>query len=172
MSHPPFVHPEYRALLGDKTPTPAPPATDLSAIRATINAATQAASDALPFPAGMTTTVSTVTSTDGTEFKVTRFVPLSVQWSSEKSQRAVIYGFGGGLIAGSVEISFNMIAQFAEQTETQVFAPDYRLAPEHPWAVPTRQVPSPLAMPCRLIQCRIRPHRAALKTYTDFRRRF
>ncbi|KAF7526538.1 hypothetical protein G7054_g10741 [Neopestalotiopsis clavispora] len=131
---------EYRALLGEKTLTPAPPATDLSVIRATINAATEAASNALPFPAGMTTTVSTVTSTDGTEFKVTRFVPLSVQWSSEKSQRAVIYGFGGGLIAGSVDINLNMIAQFAEQTETQVFAPDYRLAPEHPYPAALQDV--------------------------------
>ncbi|ETS78828.1 hypothetical protein PFICI_08681 [Pestalotiopsis fici W106-1] len=140
MVRPPFVHPDYWALLGGKAPTPAPPATDLFTIRASINAATQAASNALPSPAGMTTSVSVVTSTDGTEFNVTRFVPLSVQKSSETAQRAVIYGFGGGLIAGSVNISFNVIANFAERTATQVFAPDYRLAPEHPYPAPLQDI--------------------------------
>ncbi|KAK8048240.1 Alpha/Beta hydrolase protein [Apiospora phragmitis] len=82
----------------------------------------------------MSTTVSTATSIDGTTFDITRFVPLSVQQSKEKTvpHRAVIYTFGGGLVAGSVAISHNMIANFAEQTATQVFAPDHRLAPENP----------------------------------------
>ncbi|KAH6647942.1 Alpha/Beta hydrolase protein [Truncatella angustata] len=133
MARPPFVDPDYWALLGGQVPTPAPPATDLNAIRNSTNAATQAASNALPYPAGMIDTVSTATSVDGTKFNITRFVPLSVQQGGENAQRAVIYAFGGGLIAGSVNISRNMIASFAEQTASQVFAPDYRLAPEHPY---------------------------------------
>lgn len=133
MARPSFVDPDYWALLGGKTPTPTPPATDLLALKASINAASQAASNALTLPDGMTTTVSTVTSADGSAFNVTRFVPLVVQQSKEIAQRAVIYGFGGGLIAGGVQMTLNMIAQFAEQTATQVFAPDYRLAPEHPY---------------------------------------
>lgn len=134
MARPPFVDPDYWNLLGGQTPAPAPPATDLYAIRNATTAATQAASDALTFPAGMTTTVSIATACDGTEFNVTRFVPLAVQQNLTASPlRAVVYALGGGLIAGSVAISFNMIADFAEQTSTQVFAPDYRLAPEHPY---------------------------------------
>lgn len=133
MTRPSFVDSDYWALLGGKTPTPAPPATDVLALRASINAASQAASNALSLPDGMTTTVSTVPFIDGSVFNVTRFVPLVVQQSNEIAQRAVIYGFGGGLIAGGVRITLNMIAHFAGQTATQVFAPDYRLAPEHPY---------------------------------------
>lgn len=134
MARPPFVDPDYWRLLGGQTPAPKPPDTDLYAIRNTTTAATKAASDALSFPPGMTTTVSTATSADGSSFNITRFVPLAVQQSQDISpHRAVVYAFGGGLIAGSVATSYNMIANFAEQTMTQVFAPDYRLAPEHPY---------------------------------------
>lgn len=134
MARPPFVDPDYWRLLGGQTPAPKPPDTDLYAIRNTTSAATKAASDALSFPPGMTATVSTAISADGSRFNITRFVPLAVQQSQEVSpHRAVVYAFGGGFIAGSVAISYNMIANFAEQTMTQVFAPDYRLAPEHPY---------------------------------------
>lgn len=134
MARPPFVDPDYWRLLGGQTPAPQPPATDLFAIRNTTTAATKAASDALPFPPGMTITVSTATSADGSKFNITRFVPLAVQQSQDTTpHRAIVYAFGGGLIAGSVAISYNMIANFAEQTATQVFAPNYRLAPEHPY---------------------------------------
>lgn len=137
MARPPFVDPDYWRLLGGHTPAPKPPETDLYAIRNTTTAAIKAASDALPFPAGMTTTVSTATAADGSKLTITRFVPLAVQQSLSQSMapphRAVVYAFGGGLIAGSVAAFYNMIATFAEQAATQVFAPDYRLAPEHPY---------------------------------------
>lgn len=82
----------------------------------------------------MVTTVSTATSTDGSKLNITRFMPLAVQQTQDTApRRAVVYAFGGGLIAGSVAACHNMIASFAEQTATQVFAPDYRLAPEHPY---------------------------------------
>lgn len=135
MARPPFVDPDYWRLLGHKTPVPKPPSTDIYALRDSIEASTKAASDELPFPVGMTTTVVTTTSADGSEFNITRFVPLAVQQSQVTGppQRAVIYGFPGGMVAGSVAISYNFIATFAEQSATQVFAPDYRLAPEHPY---------------------------------------
>lgn len=134
MARPPYVDSDYWSLLGGRVPEPRPPSTNISAIRESTNAATKAASDALPFPDGMITTVSTATSADGSKFNITRFVPLQVQQSTEAApHRAVIYAFGGGLVAGSVAISYNMIANYAEQTATQVFAPDYRLAPEHPY---------------------------------------
>ncbi|ROV93879.1 hypothetical protein VPNG_09531 [Cytospora leucostoma] len=135
MARPPFVDPTYWRLLGGQTPAPKPPDTDLYAIRNATTATTKAASDALPFPAGMTTTVNTATAADGGKFNITRFVPLAVQQSQDTSppRRAVVYAFGSGLVAGSVAVSYNIIANFAEQTATQVFAPDYRLAPEHPY---------------------------------------
>lgn len=134
MARPPLVDPNYWRLLGGQAPAPKAPDTDLYAIRNAATAATKAASDALPFPPGMVTTVSTATSADGSELNITRFVPLAVQQSQETSpHRAVVYAFGGGLIAGSVAASHNMIANLAEQAATQVFAPHYRVAPEHPY---------------------------------------
>lgn len=136
----PYVDPDYWNLLGRRAPAPQPPQTDLHAIRSTTNAALKAASEAMVFPAGMTTSVSTVASLDGTPLDITRFVPLAVQQQQRDeadgpapAQRAVIYAFGGGLIAGGVDISFNMIANYAQRVGAQVFAPSYRLAPEHPY---------------------------------------
>lgn len=134
MTGSPFVDPDYWRLLGSQTPPAKPPETDLYAIRDSTTKWTKWASDALPFPAGMTTSVSTTKSADGSKLNITHFVPLAVKQNRDASpNRAIIYAFGGGLIAGSVAISFNVIASFAERSGTQVFAPDYRLAPEHPY---------------------------------------
>ncbi|KAK6217921.1 hypothetical protein LQW54_003209 [Pestalotiopsis sp. IQ-011] len=90
----------------------------------------------------MTTTVSTVISADGSMSNVTRFVPRIIQQSNETAQRAAVCGFGGGLIAGGIKMTFNMKANFAERTATQVFAPAYRLAPEHPYPAALEDISS------------------------------
>ncbi|KAK8038549.1 hypothetical protein PG993_006960 [Apiospora rasikravindrae] len=134
---PPFVHPDYWQLLGSKPPAPPPPVTDLHVLRETTDATTKAVFDAMPIADGMDITTRTATSADGTEFEITRFVPLSVQQQQQKDpdtpQRAIVFAFGGGLVAGNVPIWRNAIADFAERAGTQVFAPDYRLAPENPY---------------------------------------
>lgn len=133
MTRPAFVDPDYWALLGGQIPPPRPATKDPYIIREHTNSSLKAACDGLPYPAGMTESVSTSVSTDGSEFKITRFVPLSAQKDNVSAQRAIVFAFGGGMIAGSVDISRNIIASFAEASQTQVFAPDYRLAPEHPF---------------------------------------
>lgn len=135
MTNSPFVDPDYWRLLGCQMPPARPPATDIYAIRDLTNKFSRVPSGTLPFPAGMTASVATTTSADGSKLNITRFLPLAVQQQSQDTapNRAIIYAFGGGLVAGSVEISFNRIASFAERTGTQVFAPDYRLAPENPY---------------------------------------
>ncbi|KAH8763658.1 hypothetical protein F5883DRAFT_646063 [Diaporthe sp. PMI_573] len=115
----PFVDPDYWRLLGGQTPPARPPETDLYAIRDSTTKWTKWASDTLRFPPGMTTSVSTITSADGSKLNITRFVPLAVQQCQDTCpNRAIIYAFGGGLIAGSVATSFNAIASFAERTGT------------------------------------------------------
>ncbi|KAK8081392.1 hypothetical protein PG996_000173 [Apiospora saccharicola] len=142
---PSYVHADYWRLLGGQVPEPPKaPETDLKTLRNNMNAVMQAASDTFPFPTGMKITSYTATSSiDGHPVPITRFVPLAVQQQQQQSkddtstttpkQRAIIYAFGGGLVAGTVSIFHNTIAHFAEQTGTQVFGPDYRLAPEHPY---------------------------------------
>lgn len=129
-----YVDPDYWRMLGGQTPPANPPETDLYATKDSITKWIKWSSDSLNFPAGMTTSVSTITSSaDGSKLSITRFIPLAVQQQGQNAgpNRAIIYVFGGALIAGSVAVSFNMIACFAERSGTQVFAPDYRIAPEH-----------------------------------------
>ncbi|KAK8133337.1 Alpha/Beta hydrolase protein [Apiospora sp. TS-2023a] len=137
MECPAFVHAEYWRLLGGQTPSPAPPTTDVFALRDTIRAQAKSAADRTPIPAGMTMTDHTLTSADGTEINMTRFVPRVVQQQQEAnpetSHRSVVFAFGGGMVAGTVAEWRPLIAIFAERAATQVFATDYRLAPEHPY---------------------------------------
>ncbi|KAK8094994.1 hypothetical protein PG997_001679 [Apiospora hydei] len=136
-SCPSFVHPDYWQLLGSKPPAPPPVVTDLHVLRETTNATTKTVFDAIPLPDGMDITTSTATSADGTEFEITRFAPLSTQDEQTKDpdtpQRAIVFAFGGGLVAGTVPIWRHAIADLAERAGTQVFAPAYRLAPEDPY---------------------------------------
>jgi monoterpene epsilon-lactone hydrolase len=45
----------------------------------------------------------------------------------------ILYGFGGGMVEGSPLEDLPIIAPISAQTGARVIAPDYRLAPEHPW---------------------------------------
>lgn len=49
-----------------------------------------------------------------------------VDWS-------ILYGFGGGFVQGSAIEDLSIIAPDCERTGARVIAPEYRLAPEHPW---------------------------------------
>jgi hypothetical protein len=107
MARPSFVDPDYWRLLGGQTPAPKTPEISFHAIRNTIMTSAKAASDTLPFPASLATTVSTATEADGSKFNITRFVPLAVQQQSQDTappHRAIIYAFGGAMIAGSVVV--------------------------------------------------------------------
>ncbi len=53
--------------------------------------------------------------------------------SGTGSQGAILYLHGGGFIAGSPETHRALIAALARESGLAVFAPDYRLAPEHPF---------------------------------------
>jgi acetyl esterase/lipase len=137
MACPSFVDPDYWAVLGSQVPEPRPAVTDILALRPFVNTSTQTAADGFPYPEGMVEEVKTATSADGSEFSITRFIPLAVQQQQQqpdqKPQRAVMFAFPGGLVAGGVEYNRKLMASFAEESGTQVFAPHYRLAPEHPY---------------------------------------
>jgi monoterpene epsilon-lactone hydrolase len=45
----------------------------------------------------------------------------------------ILYGFGGGMVEGSPIEDLPIIAPVSALTGARVIAPDYRLAPEHPW---------------------------------------
>ncbi len=52
------------------------------------------------------------------------------------SDEVVVYFHGGGYVAGSPQSHKTILAQLAFDTQGLVLAPDYRLAPEHPFPAP------------------------------------
>lgn len=49
-----------------------------------------------------------------------------------RPRRAILYFHGGGYIAGSPVTHMGLIAAISRRTGLRIYAPDYRLAPEHP----------------------------------------
>ncbi|KAI0128970.1 Alpha/Beta hydrolase protein [Xylariales sp. AK1849] len=85
----------------------------------------------VPRQGDITETKHEVTSADGTKIIVHRFMPRAVR-DATTPQRAIVYIHGGGMICGSVELFRPLIEGFAARCEVQLFAVEYRLAPEHP----------------------------------------
>ncbi|KAI0465759.1 Alpha/Beta hydrolase protein [Xylaria cf. heliscus] len=92
---------------------------------------------------------SDVVSHDGSTISVTRFVatsqlspaPTEVKSSILRSEAgaglpSLLYVHGGGTVAGSVDIVAARLARLAALADVQVFAVEYRLAPEFPAPVP------------------------------------
>ncbi|KAI1333248.1 Alpha/Beta hydrolase protein [Xylariaceae sp. FL0255] len=123
------VDPELAAILAAMPPVPKPELHSALDIRRIANASIT--SRAVPPVEGVAETKHTISSVDGTSIDVYRFVP-PVAATSSPPQRAILFAFGGGMVAGSVAIWRPMIGDIAMETGTQVFAVDYRLAPEHP----------------------------------------
>ncbi|KAK5630021.1 hypothetical protein RRF57_005736 [Xylaria bambusicola] len=92
----------------------------------------QLSTAALPVRTDIEETKHTIKSLDGNNVDVYRFVPPAAASSPETTQRALLYAFGGGMVAGSVKLWEKSLQELAHRTDTQVFAVDYRLAPENP----------------------------------------
>ncbi|KAL7622905.1 hypothetical protein AAE478_006584 [Parahypoxylon ruwenzoriense] len=118
------------------------PNAEVMAVRDSTNAFMAMGSDAFPYPEGMLESKHSVVSMDGNTIDVHHFLPLSVQERriAEAPQRAIIFLYGGGMISGSVQVTRGFIATLAEDTGTQVFAPQYRIAPEHPFPTAAEDV--------------------------------
>jgi acetyl esterase/lipase len=109
---------------------------EVLAIRESVKRNTQWASDQIPWPEGMKESSHTAISYDGTEIEVRHLVPKVVlgQQPASRPNRAVVFAFGGGFVGGSVDIFRGFLAIFSELSETQLFAPAWRIAPENSWS--------------------------------------
>ncbi|MFZ5756174.1 MAG: alpha/beta hydrolase fold domain-containing protein [Pseudomonadota bacterium] len=59
---------------------------------------------------------------------------IAGDWLQVKgSRRALLYFHGGGYIAGITRTCFPLCGQLARRLDADVFLPEYRLAPEHPF---------------------------------------
>jgi len=59
---------------------------------------------------------------------------LWVRPSSSRSDEAILYLHGGWFCAGSAKAYRHLVGHIAARAGTRAFVPDYRLAPEHPFA--------------------------------------
>ncbi|KAI0873451.1 Alpha/Beta hydrolase protein [Hypoxylon argillaceum] len=112
---------------------PKPVINDVFDQRKASNIALKAANEPLVIPDNITEIKHTITSLDGASIDVHQFVPAAAAAAADsKPQRALLYAFGGGMIAGSIDIWRKHIQDLAHANGAQVFAVHYRLAPEHP----------------------------------------
>ncbi|KAI0165121.1 hypothetical protein GGR52DRAFT_585075 [Hypoxylon sp. FL1284] len=123
---------QWRQPLGTKTRVP-PCATPL-AFRRFNDTFMRAVWAQLPPQPDIIRTRHTCTSYDGAEVAVVRFA-TAAQMNAATPQPAVLYLHGGAFVAVGVDIFAPRLALLAAESGVQVFAADYRLAPEH--AAPT-----------------------------------
>lgn len=89
----------------------------------------------LPYPQEIQETKFEIESLDGARIGVSRFATseqVASPGEGEPLRPAVLNIHGGGMVSCSVEIFAPAIARSATRAGVQMFAVDYRLAPEHP----------------------------------------
>ncbi|KAI1311385.1 Alpha/Beta hydrolase protein [Xylaria venustula] len=125
------LNPDWAVLWEVFKAMPKPTVNDVFDLRKASNMGMAASVATLPLRTDVTETKHTIQSLDGTDIDVHQFVPPTAS-SSTEPQRAILYAFGGGMVAGSIDLWRVAIQDLADRTGTQVFAVHYRLAPEHP----------------------------------------
>lgn len=83
----------------------------------------EAMASAFPSPAGVKSAPATVGGVPGEWIEMPESSP----------DRVVLYLHGGGYVIGSVNTHRSLVARIAREARARCFAPDYRLAPEHPY---------------------------------------
>ncbi|KAI0416079.1 Alpha/Beta hydrolase protein [Xylaria grammica] len=125
------INPEWDILWQVIKALPKPVVNDAYDLRNSTNIALAGSIASFEVREDVVETKYTVQSLDGTNFEVRQFVPSTAASGSER-QRAILYAFGGGMVAGSLDIWRVAIQELAHRTGSQVFAVSYRLAPENP----------------------------------------
>ena len=100
-------------------------------IRSTTEAALTMLRSLTPPTPGVVATDHSVVAADGADLLLRWYVPAGSLPGS-----AVVYLHGGGMVAGSVELSEPKVTRLVADTGIPVLAVDYRLAPEHPHPTP------------------------------------
>ncbi|KAI1111364.1 Alpha/Beta hydrolase protein [Nemania sp. NC0429] len=124
------LDPEWALIWQGNSTMPKPVVTDIFELRDISNFALQTSTATIEVPSEIAETKRTIASLDGTRIAVHRFVPPAAA-SDPSPQRAIVYAFPGGTIAGGIDVWRRGYQDLAHRIGTQVFAVDYRLAPEH-----------------------------------------
>ncbi|KAL7619493.1 hypothetical protein AAE478_010032 [Parahypoxylon ruwenzoriense] len=136
---------EWKRPLGDKVRVP--PCDTPLAFRQFNESFVRAAWRLLPPQPGIVRAGYTCASYDGAPIDIERFATAAqtAGGSRRPKQPAVVYLHGGGMVAMSVDIFAPRLAQMAAESGVQIFAVEYRLAPEHAHPTPVEDCYAGLA---------------------------
>ncbi|EEU33816.1 uncharacterized protein NECHADRAFT_56005 [Fusarium vanettenii 77-13-4] len=123
--------PEYLAWRSAQNLGPPPRFANVFDLREYVNRRMTAVHAQYPLHSRVEQKHYSVTSYDGAQISVVRFATAS-HYDQDSAQPAIVYGFGGGTVSGSVQIFAPEIADYVAESCVQFFAVGYRLAPEHP----------------------------------------
>ena len=139
LSYDPELLLAMQPLLAARASMPIPEVHDIASRRAGVVGLLGALIAALPDAPSVTQTRHTIKSHDGADIPLIQFSPQETL-EAEKPGPALIYIHGGGMIIGDLDVFVKSIALEAASFGVQIFAPDYRVAPENPHPAPTEDV--------------------------------
>ncbi|KAI1770157.1 hypothetical protein F4818DRAFT_434115 [Hypoxylon cercidicola] len=158
------LDPEYArwtAPFGDKTRVP--PCDTPLAFRQFNDTFVRVAWALLPPQPSIIQTRHRCTSYDGVEVDIVRFATTGQMNSGATPQPAVLYLHGGAMVAMSVDIFAPRLAILAAESGVQIFAVEYRLAPEHPHPTPVEDCYAALSwLSTHAIELQVDPTRIGL----------
>ncbi|KAL2264163.1 hypothetical protein VTK26DRAFT_1281 [Humicola hyalothermophila] len=143
VNDPNYIDPAYAAAIArfGKDIVPVPPR-DAAALRRINDAATEGIMSRLRAPATPTVTETVLhyeSSLDHATLALHKFAPApsyaaaaAATSGTQGKPGCILYVHGGGFLSGSVTLFRKDIIRYAAATGMTVFAPAYRLAPEHP----------------------------------------
>ncbi|KAH8886104.1 hypothetical protein GQ53DRAFT_876482 [Thozetella sp. PMI_491] len=123
--------PAFKAWRDALPGTPSPPPTNLAEIRAMFNTFTAMAFSTIIVSPDIQKTAHGVPSGQNPQLTVTHFFTAQHRTATE-AQPALFWIHGGGMVAGTVDIFSPYISSYVTSSGVQVFAVDYRKAPEDP----------------------------------------
>lgn len=133
------LDPDYAKAIAPYASFVPPIPSDAASLRRSNDTLTQGVMGLFPMADGnITETILSYKSADGTALTLHRFTPSSNSGGNDSP--AVVYIHGGGFVSGSVAGFRKDIIRYATETGHSIFAPAYRLAPEHAFPKPMEDV--------------------------------
>ncbi|KAK3989774.1 Alpha/Beta hydrolase protein [Cladorrhinum sp. PSN332] len=120
---------DYQAAIAPYAGYVPPIPSDARSLRLQNDMAIQAVLSAFPEPENDVTETAIPYSASGAQLQLHKFVPSG----HKPGGGCILYIHGGGLVSGSVPLFRKDIIRYAFETRLPIYAPAYRLAPEHPF---------------------------------------
>ncbi|KAK4223957.1 Alpha/Beta hydrolase protein [Podospora fimiseda] len=140
MPSPIILDRDYQAAIAPYAGYAPPIPSDAGTLRLQNDMAIQAVMSVFPAPEDSVEETKIPYSSAGAQLQLHKFVPSG----NKAGGGCILYIHGGGLVSGSVPLFRKDIIRYAFETGLPIYAPTYRLAPEHPFPAAIEDVYSAL----------------------------